>query len=367
MAKTKCTHIAKLPEYCLEVVGTDRKQAESIARAIKRGIRRSADICKMRPSVCAANLGLPRNKMPQIASDIPVPCMMAGGASDRARARAIVTTGGKVGSPETVQAQFLAHLKKSGVQIRRRTIPVGKLKATQTEIKASKTFGMADSHLKGNFPGIDKQILVSRDGYILDGHHRWAALLTIDPKRKMSVIEIGLPMDGTGTRSVLAEAAAFPGVYKVSFAGNPLGPNSQKAYKTKSKADLRIAKKKKPVAKVAKDRCARKGRISTKARDKLPDKAFGLPKLRKYPLYKLGGDGKLVPSRTHATNAKARARQGLDKGSLTRSQYASIVRKANLVLKQCGAKPKKAAKKAPSTAKKGGKTLRQLWDSVRSR
>ncbi len=252
MANAKCTHVEPLTEYCLEVVGDDAKQAKAVAKAIKRGIEASADICKMRPSVCVGNLGLARNKMPQVASDLPLPDLLAGDAKDRARARAVMTTGGR-SNAATVQAQLLRHLKATGVRITRKRIPVGKLRATQSQIQASKAFGMADAYLKGNFPAIDKMIVVSKDGYILDGHHRWAALLTIDPKRQMSVIEIGLPMDGTGGRSLLKEAAAFPGVYKATFGGQPCHATSQVKYKKESKAALRAATSKKAAKKTKRE------------------------------------------------------------------------------------------------------------------
>jgi hypothetical protein len=49
-----------------------------------------------------------------------------------------------------------------------------------------------------------------------------------------------------------------------------------------------------------------------------------MPGSRKYPM----------PDRAHAINAKARARQMLKKGKLSRSSYNSIVAKANKILKR---------------------------------
>lgn len=83
--------------------------------------------------------------------------------------------------------------------------------------------------------------------------------------------------------------------------------------------------------------CALPGELSTSARNRLPDSAFALPRQRKYPLYRLV-NGKLVPDGSHAANAKARARQQLDRGNLTRAQYARIVAKADRVLAQCSAR-----------------------------
>jgi hypothetical protein len=58
------------------------------------------------------------------------------------------------------------------------------------------------------------------------------------------------------------------------------------------------------------------------ARNKLKSSTFGLPGQRKYPM----------PDRSHAANAKARARQMLNRGRLSSGQYSRIVAKANRVL-----------------------------------
>lgn len=57
-------------------------------------------------------------------------------------------------------------------------------------------------------------------------------------------------------------------------------------------------------------------------RNKLKASQFAGPD-RSYP----------VPDRSHAANAKARARQQLNRGNLTRAQFNRIVAKANRVLK----------------------------------
>lgn len=65
-------------------------------------------------------------------------------------------------------------------------------------------------------------------------------------------------------------------------------------------------------------------KLSTKRRNSLKKSQFGLPGSRKYPM----------PDRKHAANAKARAKQQLNKGKLSRSSYNKIVAKANRVLKR---------------------------------
>lgn len=63
-------------------------------------------------------------------------------------------------------------------------------------------------------------------------------------------------------------------------------------------------------------------KLTTKQRKGLSRSTFGLPGRRAYPM----------PDRSHAANAKARARQMLDKGKLSPSAYKRIVAKANKIL-----------------------------------
>lgn len=63
--------------------------------------------------------------------------------------------------------------------------------------------------------------------------------------------------------------------------------------------------------------------LTANARQKMKDKTFGLPSKRKYPM----------PDKSHAANAKARAKQQLNRGNITKAQYEKIVAKANRVEK----------------------------------
>lgn len=60
-------------------------------------------------------------------------------------------------------------------------------------------------------------------------------------------------------------------------------------------------------------------KLNAAKRKKLKSSTFGLPGERKYPM----------PDKSHAGNAKARARQMLNKGKISKSQYDRIVAKAN--------------------------------------
>jgi len=65
-------------------------------------------------------------------------------------------------------------------------------------------------------------------------------------------------------------------------------------------------------------------RLKRAERKRLPKNAFALPGKRKFP----------VDTRARAANAKARATQGVNKGTLTKAEKAKIFAKANKVLRR---------------------------------
>lgn len=65
-------------------------------------------------------------------------------------------------------------------------------------------------------------------------------------------------------------------------------------------------------------------KLTTKAREKIPKKEFGLPGEKKYPM----------ENRAHAANAKARASQMVKAGKLSESSKEKIDAKANKILKK---------------------------------
>lgn len=64
------------------------------------------------------------------------------------------------------------------------------------------------------------------------------------------------------------------------------------------------------------------GKLSTANRKALPASTFGLPGERKFPM----------PDKSHAANAKARATQGVKRGTLSASSAAKVKAKANKIL-----------------------------------
>ena len=76
------------------------------------------------------------------------------------------------------------------------TVPVGKLKPTQNQIWLEKTFGNIAKWgaPKSGSPVLSTTIIVSSDGYILDGHHRFSQAIMADPNLKMKALVVPMPI-----------------------------------------------------------------------------------------------------------------------------------------------------------------------------
>jgi hypothetical protein len=117
--------------------------------------------------------------------------------------------------------------------------------------------------------------------------------------------------------------------------------------------------------------CAAPGPFTAAQRQKLPPEAYALPLELpgKYPLYKWSG-GCLLPSKSHAQAAKARARQQFNRGSLEQRQLRKINQRADSVIRQC--RPAKNSPcprdvkglKSALRASSGADSLRAMIDSM---
>lgn len=129
--------------------------------------------------------GIPRIEMPQFKSKNPVP----GSEADK-----LPRKDGEVDA----SGEFLKHLEVAGVKATEGTMLARKLKASQAEMEGAKVAGMM---LNENFKAKEARIWVSRDGYVIDGHHTWAAAVgrdaedgNLDNDMEMKVTIVDLPM-----------------------------------------------------------------------------------------------------------------------------------------------------------------------------
>jgi GNAT superfamily N-acetyltransferase len=115
---------------------------------------------------CAGNAGIPREEMPQFKGK---PTEGSPAASMEKDINGEVDT----------EPMFRELLKRKGIKTIQTELPSDSLKATQSELVGAKVAGMAKAlENDPNHPKITAPIYVSRDGYVVDGHHRWAAVTT---------------------------------------------------------------------------------------------------------------------------------------------------------------------------------------------
>jgi hypothetical protein len=125
---------------------------------------------------CDGNLGIDRNDMPQFKG------------SARPGSPADKLPKNKDGEVDG-EAFFKQLLEKDGIKVNSGPdnngveVPPDRLKATQMNMVGDKVAGMYQALEKDpTNPNLTAPIYVSNDGYVLDGHHRWAAIVAYNTK-----------------------------------------------------------------------------------------------------------------------------------------------------------------------------------------
>lgn len=118
---------------------------------------------------CAESKGIPRTRMPQLSGK-PMP----GSKADKLEKN-------KKGEVDLGQL-FVEHLAELGIKTVREEETAEKLRASQSQLNGGKVAGMVGFMQKSgqDLPGGEAGIFVSDEGYVIDGHHRWAAQVALD-------------------------------------------------------------------------------------------------------------------------------------------------------------------------------------------
>lgn len=96
---------------------------------------------------------------------------------------------------------FVSWLEKKNIFVKRTTIKVSDLLPTQDNYNPDKVESMKSLSLDK----LRANVIVSSDNYILDGHHRYQTLMTIDKNETMIVTKVNLSID-----ELLDYAGEFP-------------------------------------------------------------------------------------------------------------------------------------------------------------
>ena len=92
--------------------------------------------------------------------------------------------------PSANREMFVSQMRDSGIGVTEESVSPMSLKPTQRELNAVNTAQMASSIRDGSFPSDAKPLFVSSDGYVLDGHHRWAAAASVEMSTGSSPIRV---------------------------------------------------------------------------------------------------------------------------------------------------------------------------------
>jgi hypothetical protein len=146
---------------------------------------------------------IPRDKMPQLAGK-----PKKGSPVDNPD-KFPVDGSGEV----NVGDAFVKHLAEKGIETREGSVPAAQLKASQSELKGANLAFMMSPEGQKAVKLQENSIFVSSDGYVIDGHHRWAALVGIDAKDgKLGGTPIKVRVINMPIKQVLTEANAFTSV-----------------------------------------------------------------------------------------------------------------------------------------------------------
>lgn len=119
------------------------------------------------------NLGISRSEMPQIKS--------------------------------TKVPDFIRCLSGQGIGISKGVVRADSLNATQREVNNTKVRDLAGN--PANRKHLQKPVIISKDNYLMDGHHRWLALIMQDPDARISVVRVNMKI-----RDLLDAAKTYDGV-----------------------------------------------------------------------------------------------------------------------------------------------------------
>jgi len=171
----------KGPKTDDDAIGTDAEKERHIIRGIQKLVHTGKDVDLCQVSVpgtnlfCDSNKGIPRKEMPQFKSK----------PTKGSKAEELVNKGilkvDKNGEVNTEEI-FLKHI---GKKAKPKRVKVTSLKATQNQIVGNKVSLFLNQLQNGDedsefTKALKEPIIVSSDGYIVDGHHRWAALVALD-------------------------------------------------------------------------------------------------------------------------------------------------------------------------------------------
>lgn len=151
---------------------------------------------------CADNKGITRILMPQLKG-APL-------AGSPASLLPHEMRGGKDTGEVDLAPGFIDHLKSIGIDVKLGEEGASYLRATQNELVGANVAGI-QAYLKGGGKIEGSPLLISKDGYIVDGHHRWAAQVGVDLGNDPKVKDLPMKVARANSDilSLLTEAKSY--------------------------------------------------------------------------------------------------------------------------------------------------------------
>jgi hypothetical protein len=153
--------------YTFEDFGLIKDFKENPFHKLAEMLKKSNNFCDVEPKYCVTSLDIDRKDMPQVYEEF-IP-------------------------------DYVDFLEKQGIDSQMKyNVQVSDLKPTQKNISVERISKILHRLLSGYYTGENGQLLnplkrvviATKDGYLLDGHHRWATSLFLSPKNTITVLEI---------------------------------------------------------------------------------------------------------------------------------------------------------------------------------
>lgn len=177
--------------------------------------------------------GVPRIEMPQLAGK-PIP----GSAADKLPrvSKDSLNTPGEVNGAD----QFIAHMADLKIRTKDDTVPASSLRASQHQLRGAVVAGMMTN---ANYdPAADGFIFVSRDNYVIDGHHRWAAIVGRDAADgKLGDLTIRIKRVDAPIAEVLFLGRAWAERFGIAQGAGPAKPRASRQARTRAMATVAAA------------------------------------------------------------------------------------------------------------------------------
>lgn len=195
---------------------------------------------------------------------------------------------------ESNRTKFLKEVEENDIEGEKVKIRAKKLNPGQTTIYLDQIISRILSNaefvkdvIKGKYN--DRDILISSDNYIIDGHHRWGSVFILNPKCKIKCTKINLPIE-----KALPILNAILKEYQ-SRTQDQTGEQKYNLYKL-AKEEKLPDKLQKIIKKMADEDPWRTGKDKTKMVEDLYEKIFHKDKKKLSPTEYLAKNIKKIPS-----------------------------------------------------------------------